>query len=118
MARFLWLVMTNPAEGREQEFNRWYDEEHVPDMLGVATVVAVQRFEFVTGGGSAEPGLRYLAVYEVEADSPEQTMAAMDKARAEPGRMRASSSLDRDARLWFFRPLGPRIGPDNRPAQP
>jgi hypothetical protein len=45
-------------------------------------------------------------------------MAAMDKARAEPGRMRASSSLDRDACLWFFRPLGPRIRQGNPAARP
>jgi hypothetical protein len=118
MARFLWLVMTNPAEGREQEFNRWYDEEHVPDVLGVDTVVAVQRFEFVTSGGTADPGHRYLAVYEVEADSAEEARAAMDKARAEPGQMRGSSSLDRDARLWYFRPIGPRVSRDDQAGRP
>ena len=118
MARFLWLVMTNPAEGREREFNRWYDREHVPDMLGIDTVVAVQRFEFVTGAGTAPPRHRYLAVYEVEADDPGETLAALNRARTEPGRMRVSSSLDPDARLWFFRPLGPRVSCDGDAARP
>lgn len=112
MARFLWLVLANPAEGRELEFNQWYDEEHVPDVLVVDTVRSVQRFEFVASGGTADPEHRFLAVYEVEAENPEAAIAAMDKARAEQGRMRGRSSLDRDVRQWYFRPLGPRFTPD------
>jgi hypothetical protein len=112
MAQFLWLVLTNPVEGAEQEFNRWYDEQHVPDMLGVDGVAAVQRFQFVTSGGLPEPAQRYLAVYEVEADSPEDVMAAFGKALAEPGRIRLSPALDRESIQWHFRPIGPRISQD------
>jgi hypothetical protein len=106
VARFLWLVLTNPAEGAEEEYNRWYDEEHVPDMLNVDGVASVQRFQHVTSVGP-EPGQGYLAVYEVEADSPEDVLAAFDKARAEPGRIRLSPALDPNASQWFFRPIGP-----------
>lgn len=109
MARFLWLVLANPADGADAEFNRWYDEEHVHDVVGVEGVRSVQRFEFAATGGTAAPDHRYLAVYEVEADSPEAAMALMDKARAEAGRMRGTSSLDPDVRLWYFRPIGPLI---------
>jgi hypothetical protein len=111
MAQFLWLVLTNPADGQEQEFNRWYDEEHVPDMLGVEGVSAVRRFRLDTSAGP-EPGQSYLAVYEVEADSPEQVLAAFEKARSEPGRIRLSPALDPDARQWFYRPIGPRTTRD------
>jgi hypothetical protein len=109
MARFLQVVMTSPQPGREEDFNKWYSEEHLPDVLGVDGIVAAQRFEFVASNGSADPAQRYLALYEVEADDHEEAIAKLNAALAEPGRMRVSDSLDRDFRQWYFRPLGERM---------
>jgi hypothetical protein len=104
--------MTRPVPGREEEFDRWYREEHLPDLLGVDGVIAAQRFEFATAFGSPGPDHRYLALYEVEADSPEAAIATLTAALREPGRVRSSGSLDRDFRQWYFRPLGERITSD------
>jgi len=109
MTRYTWLVLTNPAEGAEQEFNRWYDGEHVPDMLTVDGVLAVQRLEFVASGDSPGPEQKYLAIYEIEAESPDAAIATIGEALAEPGRMRRTATLDPDHRQWYFRPLGPRV---------
>ena len=35
MATYLMAVLTNPVEGREAEFNVWYSEQHVPDVLKI-----------------------------------------------------------------------------------
>ncbi len=35
-------ILTNPIDGEEDTFNKWYDEVHVPDVLDVPGVVAAQ----------------------------------------------------------------------------
>ena len=34
--RGLLLTMTEPPRGMEEEFNAWYDEEHLPERLSIA----------------------------------------------------------------------------------
>src|SRR5689334_19324828 len=45
MARASLFVYTNCELGKEDEFNRWYDDVHVPDMLSIDGIVSAQRFE-------------------------------------------------------------------------
>jgi hypothetical protein len=37
--RDLYLVFSNPVEGREDEYNAWYDEVHLPDVQRIPGVV-------------------------------------------------------------------------------
>jgi len=55
----LLLVLTDVDPAWESEFNQWYDEEHVPDLLGVPGVLAARRYRAIEG----EP--RYMAVYDL-----------------------------------------------------
>jgi len=38
MSRHVFAVLTNPVEGREAEFNAWYDDRHVHDILKATRV--------------------------------------------------------------------------------
>ena len=49
-----------PAE-HEEEFNRWYNEEHIPERLSIPGVLNAARYEAVAGGP------KYLACYELTA---------------------------------------------------
>jgi hypothetical protein len=107
MARFVFAVLTNPVEGREDEFNAWYDEVHLPDVLGVDGVVSAQRFRYHDTAEKASPW-RYLALYEWEADSVEDARASLDRAR-EAGRVPLHPSLDpAHTAAWFFEPITER----------
>ena len=44
----------------EEEFNRWYDEEHIPNLLKVPGVLWAKR------GRNTGDGLKFIAVYEHE----------------------------------------------------
>ena len=44
MADHHMLVFTNPLPGREAEFNKWYDEVHLPEVLQVKGFVAARRY--------------------------------------------------------------------------
>lgn len=108
MARYLWLVFSNPTDGEDTEYNRWYSEEHMLDVLGIDVVSAAQRFEFAVSSGGPDPRQRYLAIYEIEATSPDEAMTAINTARA-AGNMRGTTTLDPDILQWYFRPIGPRV---------
>lgn len=54
----------NPED--EDEFNRWYNEEHVPELLARPGVLGARRFKVVEEQFEHENALNYLAVYELE----------------------------------------------------
>jgi hypothetical protein len=39
----LFIALTNPVEGEDDAFNKWYDAQHVPEVLDIPGVVAAQR---------------------------------------------------------------------------
>ncbi|OGA30736.1 MAG: hypothetical protein A3G80_06730 [Betaproteobacteria bacterium RIFCSPLOWO2_12_FULL_62_13b] len=56
----LLLVMTDIPAEIEDEFNRWYDEEHVRDMLAFQGVLSARRYRVVEGQPT------YLAMYDLK----------------------------------------------------
>ena len=102
MAKFVMVVQSQAKPGREEEYHRWYDREHLPDILAIPGVVAGRRFD-ATPVMIGEPGLACLAIFEIEADDPAEVMAEMGR-RASAGAMSVTDSLDAAAtRLWFYR---------------
>jgi len=93
MARHHLLAFTNPAPGREAEFNHWYDERHVPDLLAVPGFVSAQRFQLTDATGQGSPGWSYLALYEIESDDPDAVMVEV-RARLGTDAMPVSGALD------------------------
>lgn len=65
-ANYLWLVGTDPVEGREAEYNDWYDNEHIEQLLRVPGVHSAARYEHVKTGGDRTGLPAYIAVYEVD----------------------------------------------------
>lgn len=61
MATALLVVLTEPVEGREDEYNIWYSNNHFDDVLKAAGFGAAQRFKFEPSklsrpSGGALPG--------------------------------------------------------------
>lgn len=88
MAKFLMVIQTNCKDAAcEAEFNEWYDNIHIPDVLESPGFINATRYEDVE---PAEGKARYIATYEIETDDIDATMKAMkeniDKKRAQ-GRM-------------------------------
>ena len=92
MAKHILVVITDPTPGQEEEFNRWYTEEHLNDVLRVPGFVAAQRFKLTMDGAKSLPA-RYLAIYEMETDDPKAAFAALGKA-AQSGQMPTSPAMD------------------------
>lgn len=106
----VWLVFTKPVEGREDEYNEWYDAVHLPDVAAVPGVRSAQRYELgpERRPEGVEPEFRYLAVYEIDGD-PAVVFPEITR-RIESGEMKLSEALDRPA-TWqsVWHPRGPRL---------
>jgi hypothetical protein len=80
----IFVVMSNAEPGQDEEFNDWYTNRHLVDLLNMDGVEAAQRFQFALPGPSgAEPEFRYLCVYEVEDGMRESVNQALRDAAAE-----------------------------------
>lgn len=77
MARYAFTVFSNPVAGQEQEYNRWYDEQHLGDVLKVPGFVAAQRFKLA----QPDPDVpaQYLAIYQFDCDDLQNTMTALQE---------------------------------------
>lgn len=90
------FVLTNPTEGREQEFNRWYDEVHVPDVLKVPGFTSAKRFKAAKGqDGGKQPHWSYAAIYKIVTDDLPETLKAMHDRAGTPD-MIMSEAIDLD----------------------
>jgi hypothetical protein len=104
--KFVQVVFSNPVAGREDEFNEWYDNVHIPDLLTVpgmlsATRYALHEAEIYHVEGGVVPEHKYMCVYEMEGDVD----AIMGKIRESVagGQVHMSESLDlSSSRLSFW----------------
>ncbi|WP_242124024.1 DUF4286 family protein [Sphingobium sp. Sx8-8] len=91
MAEHVFVVLTNPVEGREEEYNRWYDEVHLGEVLDVPGFVAARRYRVAPSAGAVTH--RYLALYHIDSDDVAASMAELNR-RAGSGEMQMSDALD------------------------
>ena len=47
MALYQYVVLARPKNGREDEFDKWYDGKHLGDMIRVPGVISAKRFRIV-----------------------------------------------------------------------
>jgi hypothetical protein len=92
------LVMTSPHEGKDDEFNDWYDEVHLREVLAVPGFVGARRFRAVPSVRGALPDQPYLAIYEIEADDLDAVQQALTAAATT---MDISPTLDRSKAAVF-----------------
>ena len=88
MERWLLTVEANCCDpSREYEFNDWYNNVHLPDILETPGFVRAMRYE---NTNPAEGQGKFIAMYEIETDDLANTLAKFDEivnARAKQGRM-------------------------------
>src|SRR5438270_12586262 len=58
--RGIFMVYVDIDPQHVQEFNEWYNKEHLPELLSVPGILSAARYEAVKGGP------QYLACYELE----------------------------------------------------
>lgn len=69
-------VFTSPSDGPDQEYNDWYTNSHLPEVLQVPGISAAQRRRAAeeTGANSSHG---YLAIYESDVQPPTEVIASL-----------------------------------------
>jgi hypothetical protein len=114
MGRYKLVVLSNAVPGREDEYNDWYSNEHLGDVVSIPGFAAAQRFtqhSLVTG----ELPQKYLAIYEMDAESPQEAIAALS-ARSASGAMRISDAMDQDIVCAVFEVCSPQVAAPEKKA--
>ena len=117
MKRYTWLVLTNAETDREEDFERWYNEVHVPDLLRVPGVVGVTRGKLAKTQTSPGPtGIAvapteqtrlkysYLATYIIETDDLQSVLQTVAD-WAGTDKMVMSDALSADITTMCFEDL-------------
>jgi hypothetical protein len=107
MTTFRFLVLSNPAQDQEAEFNAWYDKEHLDDLLAIEGFTAAQRYRAAPGPGLDTAPFRYAAVYEAEADDVSVANARLMDALGS-GRVRPSGAIAPGALAIWLEAIGDR----------
>jgi hypothetical protein len=81
------IIYSSPADGREDEYNKWYDEVHLGEFTSLPGVISGRRFK--VAGDKPAP---YAAIYELSAPLDE-VMAAMN-AGLKDGTVRWHDAID------------------------
>jgi len=106
MHKYRMVVFTAAKEGREKECNDWYDSVHLRDLVACPGVRCAQRFD-LRQPLAGEKQFPYLAVYEIETDDLQGTLAEINN-RAASGRIVFSDAV---ADTWaaVFEEHGPVV---------
>jgi len=77
MASYKLVVFSDSTEeGNEGEYNDWYTNQHLADVVDVPGFVSAQRFKIKTLV-MGEFKNKYMAIYNIESDDPQKVMDAM-----------------------------------------
>jgi hypothetical protein len=91
----LLMVWTDIDAEHEAEFNRWYDEEHLPRLLQVPGFLSAGRYCAVKGGP------KYLAIYELEDHNVLRSAAYLDAVKYQPSPRRSAAGTSRIGRNFL-----------------
>ena len=97
------IVLSNPTEGREKEYNDWYSGTHVPDMLSVPGVTSAKRFKLSEHQNPlrGEAKYKYLAIYQVDAEDVDEVIEEI-ASRVNTPKMEMSDALDKDIYAYYY----------------
>ena len=104
--KLYYMVYSNPAEGKEDEFNKWYDTVHLPEVLAVPGMISAQRCKLKVTKVGSEGGMspethRYSVVYEMDGE-PDEVMGII-RDQVAKGEMHMSDAVDLSSiqMLWW-----------------
>jgi hypothetical protein len=110
MPKYTFVVLTNPVAGKEDEYNKWYNGQHIPDVLNVPGFVAAQRFKLTDAqmaGATAKH--KYLALYEIETDDLAGALKQL-RDRGVSGEIVPSDAIDtKNVGAFVFQPVAEKV---------
>ncbi|MFT4234577.1 MAG: hypothetical protein QM607_06230 [Microbacterium sp.] len=64
------IALSNAVSGREAEFENWYWDTHIPEVLALPGFLSANRYRLAGEPGQGAP-YRYATIYEIEGSADE-----------------------------------------------
>ena len=97
------VALSNPVEGKEDEYNTWYTDTHLVEVVGVEGINSAQRFKLSPEQLREDLPYQYLALYELEAGKESEALENFLEARSGFD-MRPVIDLE-NASVMIFKPI-------------
>jgi hypothetical protein len=101
------VVLSRPVDGRDDEYNDWYTNQHLGDVLKVPGFASAQRFK-IKGDPVAGEAWDYLAVYEIDHENPKSVLDELGK-RAGGEQMPMSPALSSELYCVLYEPITDKV---------
>jgi len=75
-----YIVMSNPIEGKEEEYNDWYSNIHLQEVVKIDGFISAQRFKLTEGQQMDNQPYKYMAIYEIENEEIGDTIKELNEA--------------------------------------
>jgi epsilon-lactone hydrolase len=100
VARFNYTVLSRSLPGQEEEYVRWYTEQHLPDVRRMPGVVSAKlfRMDFQRVYDIEAPQWTLMTWYELEGESAELVIDAL-KAASGSAAMPGTETLDKSGMI-------------------
>jgi hypothetical protein len=112
MPRYKMVVMSRPAEGREDEYNDWYQNVHLGELVALPGFKSARRFRYARSlvEGDVYP---YMSIYEIETDDVDAVLQGL-RGTAEQGLLTMSDSIDlTDTAAVVYEEFGPEVSAES-----
>ena len=93
----LLVVQTNSLPGRDREFNQWYNEVHIPEVLALDGFRDCRRFSLSQAQMTDNLPQKYFTLYEISGDPQE----ALNMLNAAFETMTVSEAFDESTAEFF-----------------
>lgn len=103
MTNHLFFALTNPVEGREIEFDEWYEQRHLAEVLSIPGFVTAQRYRLSPKQRPGDaPPWEFLALYEYAGDIDR----IHENVTSHSHQMTLSEACAADHAAWVYSPIG------------
>jgi hypothetical protein len=108
MPKFKMIALTKPVAGREDEYNDWYQNVHLPEVCALPGIQGAQRYKEAAVLQNGDPR-NYLAIYDIETDDIGTTLAGFGQAAAAGQMTQSDASDNAGAYTVIFSEFGERV---------
>ncbi len=92
---FKMIVFSQPHEGREDEYNDWYQNRHLGEVIATPGFTSARRFKLSGKLSEEMPAYPYCAIYEYSADDWAVPFGALSE-RANSGEIFMTDAINTD----------------------
>lgn len=112
MADYSYVVLSNAVPGREAEFEDWYGNRHLDDVIAVDGFTSARLYRLADPAAADAPPQRYMALYTMTTADPGTLLEGL-RIQVESGQMAMSEAFSQEGlATHLYGPITPLIEKD------